>query len=53
MLDFFQGSAFQLSSWFAGTFGIWKAGSIKGSQRRQHDRNTRAVQTDEDPQKYK
>jgi hypothetical protein len=59
MLDFFQGSALQLSLWFAGTgilgiaiaFGIWKAGSIKGNQRRQLDRSTRAVQAEEDPQK--
>jgi hypothetical protein len=59
MLDFYESSALQLGLWFGGAallgltiaYGVLRAGRIRGNERRQLDRNTRAAQADEDPQK--
>ena len=59
MLDFFQGGAVPLAVWVAGVgvlglvliYGVFRAGSIRGNERVQLDRNTRARQDQEDPQK--
>ena len=59
MLDFFQGGAIPLAAWVAGVvvlglmlaYGISRAGRIRGQERAQLDRNTRARQNQEDPQK--
>ena len=59
MLDFYESSALQLAMWFAGAavlglaiaYGVMKAGNIKGRARAKLDRNTRASQAADDPQK--
>jgi len=59
MLDFFQGGVVPLAAWLAGViilgfllmYGILRAGRIRGKERAQLDRNTRARQNQEDPQK--
>jgi hypothetical protein len=59
MLDFFQGGAVPLAAWVAGVivlglvllYGVSRAGNIRGRERAQLDRNTRARQNKDDPQK--
>lgn len=59
MLDFFNGSALQLSLIVVGVgllglaliYGVSRSGRIRGQERRTLDRNTERAQANEDPQK--
>lgn len=59
MWDFYASGAPQLWMWFAGAFvlggallyGVIRAGRIRGRERATLDRNTRAQQVKEDPQR--
>ena len=59
MLDFFLGGAVPLAAWVAGVavlglmlaYGVSRAGNVRGQERARLDRNTRARQNQEDPQK--
>jgi hypothetical protein len=59
MFNLYEGGALQIGLLFGGTallglaiaYGILRAGRIRGAERRQLDRNTRAAQAADDPQK--
>jgi hypothetical protein len=59
MFEFYEGGALQIVLLFGGAallglaiaYGVMRAGRIKGNERRQLDRNTRAAQAADDPQK--
>ena len=61
MFDFYESGALPIGLLFGGVallglaiaYGVVRAGRIRGNERRQLDRNTRAVQAADDPQKSK